>query len=192
MKPFDDSIPEEIETQHVALVSMLRRAYPRPVQLTPDEQTQIIERASQRLLLTDKAVSTSAEQAAQPVGTTGSISLKKPVAKPFAVRRRRRITRFASMLAAVLVVAAITGASLLLFTRRPQEVVSSLPKSSPIGQVGTPATVHTEAGGFEMTLSLTPGPYFLSELLAADISLTNHTDKTAYVGIPFVRATVAM
>jgi hypothetical protein len=89
------------------------------------------------------------------------------------------------MLAAVLVVAAITGASLLLFTRRPQEVVSSLPKSSPVGLVGTPATVRAEAGGFEMTMSLTPGPYFLSELVAAEISLTNSTQKTAYVGIPF-------
>ena len=37
-----------------------------------------------------------------------------------------------------------------------------------------------------MTLSLTPGPYFLSELVAAEISLTNSTQKTAYVGFPFV------
>lgn len=183
MKPFDDSIPEEIETQHVALVSMLRRAHPSPVQLTSDEQTQIIERASQRLLLTDRAVSTSDEQAAQPVGTISSFPLKKPAAKPFAIRRDRRITRFTSMLAAVLVVAAITGASLLLFQQHKTKTTISIP--NPVARPGNMVTVFSEAGGFEMTLSLTPGPYFLSELLAADISLTNHTQKTAYVGLPF-------
>src|ERR1700692_1556866 len=105
MKPFDDSIPEEIETQHAALVSMLRRAYPRPVQLTSEEQAQIIERASQRLLLPDQAVSTGEHQAVQPVGAIDSFPLKKPVANSPATRRGRSITRFARMLAAVLVVA---------------------------------------------------------------------------------------
>lgn len=184
MKPFDDSIPEEIETQHAALVSMLRQALPRPVQLTSEEQAQVIERASQRLLLLDQTVSALENQAVQPVGAIVS-PLEKPMAHPFATRRGRRMARFASMLAAVLVVAAIIGASLLLFTRRPQEVANSLPQSTPLVLVGVPATVHSEAGGFEMILSLTPGPYFLSEMLAADIALTNHTDKTAYVGIPF-------
>ena len=183
MKPFDDSIPEERESQHAALVSMLRQAYRRPVQLTPEEQAQIIERAGQRLLLPDQAVSAGENQA--PVGTIASIPPEKPVATLVVSRRSRRITRFASMLAAVLVVAAIIGASLVLFNRRPQEVVSSLPKSTPVGLPGTPATAHSQAGGFEMTLSLTPGPYFLSELLAVNISITNATQKTAYVGIPF-------
>ena len=35
MKPFDDSIPEEREPSHAALVSMLRQASPAPVQLPP-------------------------------------------------------------------------------------------------------------------------------------------------------------
>src|SRR5712692_4041877 len=115
MKPFDDSIPEEIETQHAAPITKL-------------------------------------------------------ASRPFAVRRGKRIARFASMLAAVLVVAAIISASLLLFTHRPQGVVSSLPQSAPIGPVGTPVTVHTQAGGLEASMSLTSGPYFLSELLAVDLS----------------------
>ncbi len=182
MKPFDDSIPEEIETQHVALVSMLRRAYPRPVQLTSEEQTQIIERASQRLLLHDQSISAGKNQA--PVGTISSIPLEKPVANSFAVRRRRSITRFASMLVAVLVVAAIIGASLVLFTHRPQGVVTKLPQGAPVGPVGK-ISIVTVTGGLEASMSITGGPYFLSELLAADISLTNQTDKTMYVGIPF-------
>lgn len=185
MKPFDDSIPEEIETQHVALLSMLRRAYPRPVQLTSDEQAQIIERASQRLLLPDQAVSAGEDRVVQPVGAINSIPLKKSASNPSAARRGRRTTRFASMLAAVLVVAAIIGVSLLLFTRRPQEVVTSLPQSTPIGPIGKVGIV-SEAGGLEASMNITGGPYFLSELLAADFSLTNNTDKTLYVGIPFV------
>jgi hypothetical protein len=184
MKPFDDSIPEEIETQHVTLVSMLQQALPRPVQLAPDEQAKLIERASQRLLLADQSVSAGEDQAVQPVGATGSIPLKKSAAKPFVARRGRKMTRFASLLAAVLVVAAIIGASLLLFQRHKTTTAISTPSSGT--QPGNMVTAFSEAGGFEMTLSLTPGPYFLSELLAADISLTNHTDKMAYVGIPFV------
>ena len=52
MKPFDDTIPEEIETQHAAPIAKL-------------------------------------------------------ASRPFAVRRGKRIARFASMLAAVLVIVAI-------------------------------------------------------------------------------------
>jgi hypothetical protein len=129
MKPFDDTIPEEIETQHAAPITKL-------------------------------------------------------ASRPFAVRRGKRIARFASILAAVLVVAAIIGASLLLFQQHKTTTAISTP--SPGTQPGNMVTAFAEAGGFEMTLSLTPGPYFLSELLAADISLTNHTDKMAYMGIPFV------
>jgi hypothetical protein len=39
--------------------------------------------------------------------------------------------------------------------------------------------VHTQAGGLEATLDvLIGGPYFLSELLPVDVSLTNHTQQT--------------
>jgi hypothetical protein len=47
-------------------------------------------------------------------------------------------------------------------------------------------TVVSSVGGLEMSLSLTAGPYFLSEMLAVDISLTNHTQNTYEVGVPFV------
>ncbi|HKV60261.1 MAG TPA: hypothetical protein VJO32_18375 [Ktedonobacteraceae bacterium] len=183
MKPFDDSIPEEIDTQHAALVSMLRQALPRPVQLTSAEQAQIIERASQRLLANDQAVSGDEDEAAHPVGVANSIPVKKSASYPFAARRGRRIVQFASMLAAILVVAAIVSASLLLFQHRQAQTIGSTPPFHPPANM---TTVSSTAGGFEMTLSLTPGPYFLSELLAAGISLTNHTGKTMYVGIPFV------
>ncbi len=183
MQPFDDSIPEEIEPSHAALVSMLRQASPAPVQLSAEEQAQLIERVQQRLQSPDPASDISEEQAAWPIGAIGSNLPKKPAARPFVIRRGNRIVQFASMLAAVLVVAAITGASLLLFQHHQTQLIGSTPGTiqPPAGMV----TVSSSAGDFEMMLSLTQGPYFLSELLAAQISLTNHTDKTAYVGFPF-------
>lgn len=180
MQPFDDSIPEEREPSHAALVSMLRQASTHPVQLSAEEQAQLLERVQQRLFNREQASATGDEQAA---GATSSIPPKKTVIRPFAVQGHKMV-RFASLLAAVLVIAVITGAALLLFQHRQGPIAGSVPPStqSPPGMV----TVSSSAGGFEMSLSLTQGPYFLSELLAAQISLTNHTDKTAYVSYPFV------
>src|SRR5579864_9041196 len=108
MKPFDDSIPEEIEPPHAPLVSMLQEASSHPVQLTVEEQTQLLERVHQRLQSPDLASSTGDEQAA---GATGSIPPNKPATRSIAMRRGHRMWQFASMLAAVLVIAAISGAS---------------------------------------------------------------------------------
>src|SRR5579863_2234185 len=168
MKPFDDSIPEEIEPSHAALVSMLRQASSTPVQLTAEEQAQLIERANQRLFSNDQAGSISEEQAVRPIEAVGSIPPKKPAARPFAIRRGNRVVQFASMLAAVLVVAAIISASLLLFTHRPQQVGTSLPRSAPVGPVGK-VTIASEAGGLEASMEITGVPYFLSELLQVDL-----------------------
>lgn len=184
MKPFDDSIPEEIDMQHSALVSLLRQASPRPVQLTSEQQAQIIERAQQRLLTGDQAVAGDRDKREQPAGVVGLNSIPKP--HPFAPRRDRRITRFASMLAAVLVIAALIGASLLLFQHRQAQTIVSNPSPGELPGSRMSVAVVTEAGGLEMSLSLAPGPFFLSELLTANISLINHTDKTVYAGIPFV------
>ena len=180
MQPFDDSIPEEREPSNAALVSMLRQAAAHPVQLPDEEQAQLIERVQQRLQSPDLARPADSKQIVQPAGTTDSIPPKQPAPRPFAIRRGRRVMQFAGML----VIAAITGASLLLFQHRQAQTAGSTPTTiqPPAGMV----TVKSSAGGFEMSFSLTQGPYFLSELLAAQISLTNHTDKTAYVDAPFV------
>jgi hypothetical protein len=98
--------------------------------------------------------------------------------------RTHRIGALAQTLAAVLVVAALLGASLLLFRHRlpptatrPANTPSiGLASASPIGPIGKTITVHTAAHGLEMTMQITPGPYFLSEMLAVNLSLTNHTN----------------
>lgn len=186
MQPFDDSIPEEIEPSHAALVSMLRQASPAPVQLSAEEQAQLLERVRQRLQSPDRASAASDEQAVRPAGTTGSMPPKKLATRRFAIRQGDRAVRFANVLAAVLLIAVIAGLSLLLFRHREGPIIGSVPPSTQSSPPASIMSVFSAAGGFEMTLSLTRGPYFLSELVAAQISLTNHTDKTAYVGFPFV------
>ena len=81
--------------------------------------------------------------------------------------------RFVNGLAAVLVVSMLVGASLLLFRSSLHQRAARPPTDS------TGPTVHTQANGMEASLHLvTTGPYFLSELLSADVSLTNHTRMT--------------
>lgn len=95
-----------------------------------------------------------------------------------------RRMRVLNTIAATLIVAVMLGASLVLFSRHnaPSQVVT-------FDSQGEHVTVTSSAGGFEMVMRLTAGPYFLSELLAVDISLTNHTDQTAYLGFPFEQDT---
>ena len=50
MKPFDDILPEEKEPQHEELITLLQRAYRKPVIVTADEQAQIIARVRERLM----------------------------------------------------------------------------------------------------------------------------------------------
>jgi hypothetical protein len=57
----------------------------------------------------------------------------------------------------------------MLFTNRPSKTARP---------VRAPTTVRVEASGLEMSMSITPGPYFLSEVLVADMTLTNHTNTT--------------
>ena len=64
--------------------------------------------------------------------------------------------------------------TLLLLPHSVTPVGSTIPIGKPIGPlVGTPVLAQTEGNGLETTLSITPGPYFLSELLSVDITLTN-------------------
>lgn len=103
------------------------------------------------------------------------------------IRSSTRMHRFGALvqtLAAVLIVVALLGASLLLFRHRlpstatrPANTPSiALASASPIGPIGKPIAVHSTAHGLEMTMQITPGPFFLSEMLAVKLSLTNHTN----------------
>jgi hypothetical protein len=86
---------------------------------------------------------------------------------------RRRSLLWLNGIGSVLIVAGIIGVSVALFSAHRS---SANPAIGSAG--GTPVTREVEAGGLDFRMQLTPGPYFLGELLVADLSLTNHSFST--------------
>jgi hypothetical protein len=74
----------------------------------------------------------------------------------------------------VVVVVAIIGGAIVLVR---SHVAPSAASGSWLG--GTPVTREAEAGGLYFVMQVTPGPYFLGELLGATLSLTNYS-PTSY------------
>jgi hypothetical protein len=184
--PFDDRIPEEAASAGPDLAPLLRQVYQQPVPLSDMEQKQILARVRERLLRAraDLGPSPVQEQAVHPAEEAAALPLQ-PVPAP-AVPRRLGVLRFISALAAVLVVGALIGGALLLFSHNPR---SSVVTTAPAGQTyrpeAPPVTIHAEHNGLEASMTLTGGPYFLSETLAVDMTLTNHTQTTFSVeGFP--------
>ncbi len=185
MRPFDDSIPEEIEPQQQELLTLLQHAYARPAPLMTGEQEQLLARVRERLL-SAPANLTEVDIPDEEL----PIEENTLPAQPIAGRRGQidraqrwgqhpRVVQLLNSLAAVVVLGAVISAALLLFSHRPQ----SQPAAG--GSDGTILADHSSAGGLEMSLYLTPGPYFLSEMLAVDITLTNSGNTPYYIGIPF-------
>jgi hypothetical protein len=164
---FDDMIPEEREERYKQLITLLRHGLREPAAISSPEQSEIIARVRERLTQADDLASRPEALPVQQPGQTGS----RPRARTSS--QRGRMLRFVNGLAAVLVVGMLVGASLLLFR-------SSLHQKSartPTDAKGP--TARTQAKGMEASLHLvTTGPYFLSELLSVDVSLTNHTHRT--------------
>ena len=169
MKPFDDMLPEEQEEQHRELITMLGHVYQQSLANKTSKQEQAIQRVGERLaMLQDKIA--PPEKALPGQLHVDQSMLRKPETVGGASRRRKRAMHLINTLVAILVVGVLIGGSIVLFTMRPRSTIA--------GPVGTPITVHVEVGGLEMSMSVTAGPYFLSELLVADMSLTNHTHTT--------------
>jgi hypothetical protein len=70
---------------------------------------------------------------------------------------------------AMLIVAGFIGVTLALASHH---------AASPAGPVGAPVTRMAQASGLDFEMQVTPGPYFLGELLKADLSLTNDSGTT--------------
>ncbi|GCE15509.1 hypothetical protein [Tengunoibacter tsumagoiensis] len=172
MKPFEDILPEE---EGNYLVDLLQEEPRQLLELKPAEQEQIIQRIRERLLQT--SLDALPEQEYDP----GQF-LMTPISRPPATRRQR-LTSLVSSLVAILVVGVIITSALSLFI--PQRTIMTGP---PAGPVQSPGTTHVQAGGFEMTLGITQGPYFLGEMLEVNIKLTNHTSKVQWVASPFSKS----
>lgn len=79
----------------------------------------------------------------------------------------------------ILVVAGVSGAAFALLRSRGAPAGTS---SNSV--VGAPVVREAKAGGLDFVMRVTPGPYFLGELLEADLSLTNHSHAVYTLGGP--------
>ncbi|MDQ2903948.1 MAG: hypothetical protein M3Y81_10380 [Chloroflexota bacterium] len=177
MKPLDDFLPEE--THNPELITALRQTQRQPDPITASEREETIAHARERLSSQVSGMASPDEEVLRLAGVTDSSLL--PVLVPTQKPRHARMMRLLNMIAATLIVGAIIGASLVLFSRRdaPSQVTT-------LDSQGKYVTVTSSAGGLEMGMHLPVGPYFLSEMLTVDISLTNHTDKAVDLGSPFM------
>lgn len=164
----NDMIPEENEELYKKLIPLLQHGFHDPVTISSPESSQIIAQVRERLM---QAEYLSPVDENAPVQQPGQITTSNPL--PGVRSLKSRIPRFINVLAAVLVVGILISTSLLLFHPRPYSP-AAIPTAASTGP-----SAHTQFNGFEASIHLvTPGPYFLSELLLVDVSLTNHTQKS--------------
>lgn len=174
MTPQDDWLPKEREEPYATLIILLQRAYSASTAIPPDRQAQIIARVQERLLET--AFETPLSQIEPGQLREAIASSPRMAASPAPLPRRwGRFIRLSAQLAAVLVIGAIIYTALFISLSRPQKTGAPPPPIRPLGKL---VTIHTQAGGLEATMQITAGPFFLGELIAADLSATNHTSTT--------------
>jgi hypothetical protein len=162
---FDDRIPEEREERHQKLIALLQRGLREPVAISSPEQFQIIARVRERLRLgEDLSLRLEEMPLQQPDQTRSGLTVSIS-------SRRGRLPHLVNVLVAVLVVGMLVGTSLLLFR-------SSLHQNATPTADSPGPTARTQVNGLEASIHLvTPGSYFLSELVSVDVSLTNYTQK---------------
>ncbi len=153
MHMFDDFMPEELETQHLDLTSLLSHIY-QPAggeekTISPDEQEHILAEVRASLLNTHEhilrevrasllAADTSSMENTRPLPThtvaPEKNRLAAPGTLPAPVTRKRRLSRTARLfnaLAAVLAVAILTAAAIVLFAAHPASHIGAVPQSGP-------------------------------------------------------------
>lgn len=173
MKHSDDILPEEQEEQHKELITLVQQAYQQSLASTASVQEQAIQRVGKRLMMMEGDGALSEEALPEQLNMEQASVWREPETGEGRPRRRKRAMIFFNTLAAVLIVCLLIGASVVLFTNRLQSMTGTS-----VGPGDMPATEHVEAGGLAMSMSVTPGPYFLSEMVVADMALTNHTATT--------------
>lgn len=106
--PFDDRLPEERETQYKELTAMLLQSYSKPVSITADRQAQILERVRERL---------GSPDADEGVVSQDSIDIIAPFGVPplSEMPRQHRLSRWVTLIAAILVIGTLVVTGLLIF-----------------------------------------------------------------------------
>ena len=171
----NDKVPEERKPEYAELIKMLHQAYGKPLRVPSERQAQALARARERLGFTEPESPHVAPLESSPIDFEGVRINEEP--EP----HQHGFLRLISLIAAALVVGALIVSSLLVFqVHQP----TTAPLASPIGPVGQPVlAARTAANGFVSTLSVTPGPYFVGEVLEMQFSITNHTPNFYWLGI---------
>jgi hypothetical protein len=183
MNPLNDRIPEEQEKRIEGLIALLQQTYRQEQKSPESEQQEAIARVEARLARTEENKTPLAKRV--PEERAGSFLLRSQSESA----RGKSMMQVISALAAVLVVSALISGAVLLFTQHMHSHTVARLGDTPVptsvvgtptltGPEGTPVLVDVKWDGLEMSMSVTPGPYFLGELLAVDLSLTNHTHPT--------------
>lgn len=172
MKPFEDSIPEEQEGKQERLTTLLRRAYSQEQTLPEREQQEAMLRVEERLTGREERAVSLTEQT--PERAAGSFLLKLQSRSG----HQRSVMRVMSALAAVLVVGLLIGSAALLFAQRAHSPAGQTTTPGQARPTSEPSSVDVKWSGLEMSMKITPGPYFLGESVAVDLSLTNHSHLT--------------
>lgn len=176
--PFDDRLPEEQALSAQEMLTLLPPLLPAPSSVSAEEQEQMLARVRLRLRRADSLLGLpEGTNDEQPQEVTQQVA-RPPYASSSSksTSGRSRLRRLANAIAAVLVIGLITGAASVFFNRHPA-FTGSIPIGNPAGTPGGVVSPSSSLDGLDFKLNITGGPYFLSELLAVDITLTNHRQQ---------------
>ena len=176
--PFDDCIPEEQLPSAQDMLALLPPLLPAPSDLSAEEQEQMLACVRVRLQHADSLVGLpeeASDEQPQEITQQATHPPYAPSSSKF-INKHNRLWRLGNAIAAVLVIGLITSVASVFFNRHPTSI-GGIPIGNPAGTpVGTVSS-SSQSDGLEIKLSITAGPYFLSELLAIDITLTNHRQQ---------------
>src|SRR6266576_855211 len=122
MNRFDDQLPEERVPEHEELITLLKHAYHRPISLSPTNETQVLERARERLLQMGLEDSPQEDIPESQTGVLNSTPHKAISLSTMSQRNRRRF-RLVALLAAALVIAAQPNESVVYFVETLLKVI---------------------------------------------------------------------
>lgn len=186
MRLFDDTLPEETSEEYEQVLALLSHVSRKPTLPSAEEQAEALARVQERLHRFE-------EQSAHGQGEGMATQEVEPVSVAVQYRgrertrvRQGRMLRFVNTFAAVLVIGAIIGMSLLLFRHsspasggKPSQVASPPIFVTSVVEPGKHSvTILTGAGGLEASLGIMAGPYFLGELVEVDATLMNNSHTT--------------
>ncbi|HLX56744.1 MAG TPA: hypothetical protein VKR83_06950, partial [Ktedonobacteraceae bacterium] len=166
MNRFDDLLPEEIEPQHKELITLLQRAYSRPVTVPSTEQAQIIAQVQARLVQTANGDSFNRDVPLPQIGVLDSFPHQavSPTGKP---RRDKRRFPLMALIAAAMLISMLLSAFLLFLVPRFSSTDGSSASASAITLSST--VVNVKSGPQQVLMQIVKFEPGTSVLLTHDV-----------------------